>query len=68
MESLPAGAAARNLRPIPASRLRRAPPAAPGQCCRRFGRRYQTWRTIAQCRWPRALWVQGSGPWASVKL
>jgi hypothetical protein len=28
------------------------------------GVRHRTWKVLAQCEWPRAAWVSGSGPWA----
>src|SRR5262245_61005755 len=36
--------------------------------CRRCGRRHRTWRTLACCRWRRAIWVSGNGRFASVSL
>lgn len=32
----------------------------------RCTRKHRTYRTLASCMWPRALWVHGEGPWASV--
>lgn len=29
-------------------------------------RSHRTWAAIGRCIWPRAIWVQGSGAWASV--
>jgi hypothetical protein len=43
-----------------------SPPATPSHPCRVCGRRHRTWHAFAKCRWPRALWIAGSGPWASV--
>jgi hypothetical protein len=43
-----------------------APLDQPPVTCRRCYRRHRHWRTVAQCRWPRVLWVMGTGPWASV--
>lgn len=30
------------------------------------GRRHRKWTAVAKCRWPRAVWVVGDGPYASV--
>lgn len=27
---------------------------------------HRTWATLAKCVWPRAYWIQGDGPYASV--
>ena|SRR5665213_2803493 len=45
----------------------------PAVRCRRCGKRHQSWRTVAACRWPRAIWIAGSAPdagrcFASVSL
>lgn len=29
-------------------------------------RTHRTWTTFAKCTWPRALWIHGDGPYASV--
>jgi hypothetical protein len=42
--------------PIP---LRTAP-------CLRCGKRHDSWKALAGCRWRRTVWIQGNGPWASV--
>ncbi len=34
--------------------------------CALCGRRHRTFRTQAKCRWPKACWVVGEGPWACV--
>jgi hypothetical protein len=41
--------------------------------CRRCGRRHRSWRAVAMCRWPNAIWIAGSAPddgpcFASVSL
>lgn len=36
--------------------------------CRSCGRRHKAWRTLAKCRWKKAIWVEGDGRWASVSL
>jgi hypothetical protein len=28
--------------------------------CRRCGKRHQSWRTIAACRWSKAIWISGN--------
>lgn len=34
--------------------------------CPRCRRRHQTWNAVARCRWPRAEWVHGAGPFATL--
>lgn len=34
--------------------------------CVRCGKRHRTWWRLAKCRWPRATWIVGEGPFASV--
>jgi hypothetical protein len=34
--------------------------------CSRCGRRHRTYRTLAECRYPYAAWVNGEGPWATL--
>lgn len=29
-------------------------------------RTHRTWTTLAKCIWPRAIWIHGNGPYASV--
>jgi len=29
-------------------------------------RRHRTYRTLAKCLWPRALWIVGEGPYATL--
>ncbi|MEU5624243.1 hypothetical protein [Streptomyces tendae] len=29
-------------------------------------RTHRTWTTLAKCIWPRATWIHGNGPYASV--
>jgi hypothetical protein len=29
-------------------------------------RTHRTWATLAKCIWPRALWIHGNGPYASI--
>lgn len=29
-------------------------------------RRHKTYRTLAQCLWPRAVWITGNGPYATL--
>ena len=41
-----------------------APPDTSRRCY--CGVRHRKWTAIARCRWPRAIWVYGNGPWASV--
>ncbi len=36
--------------------------------CPRCGRLHRSWRTYAECRWRKAIWVHGRGPWASLSL
>ncbi|MEK6251253.1 MAG: hypothetical protein AABM43_04790 [Actinomycetota bacterium] len=28
--------------------------------------RHRSYRTLARCLWPEAIWVAGNGPWASL--
>lgn len=30
--------------------------------------RHRTWATLARCRWPRAAWIAGEGPFAVTAL
>jgi hypothetical protein len=30
--------------------------------CLRCGRAHRSWRAVAMCRWPRALWISGDPP------
>jgi hypothetical protein len=46
---------------------------ATAPACLRCGRRHRSWRAVAQCRWPKAIWVAGNPPcdgraFASVSL
>jgi hypothetical protein len=34
--------------------------------CRKCHRQHRWWYTFANCFYPRALWLHGDGPWASV--
>jgi hypothetical protein len=42
------------------------PPGTASAPCPNCGARHRTWRTLAECRWPKAIWVYGNGRWASV--
>jgi hypothetical protein len=35
--------------------------AATPVCCR-CGRRHKSWRAVALCRWPKAIWIAGNPP------
>jgi hypothetical protein len=30
--------------------------------CRRCGKAHRSWRSVALCRWPKALWISGNPP------
>jgi hypothetical protein len=43
-------------------------PVAPPKTYRRHNckRRHRSYRTLANCMWPRAVWVNGDGPYATL--
>jgi hypothetical protein len=36
--------------------------SVPGQPCHLCWRRHRKWRSIAECVWPRAIWIAGNPP------
>jgi hypothetical protein len=34
----------------------------PGRECPECGRQHRSWRLVAKCRWPRAIWITGNPP------
>ena len=38
------------------------------KCCPKCGKAHRTWYALANCRWPKAEWIAGNGPWASLSL